>query len=155
MTMLTKPVLNRVPRAGSSLARRAVITVVAVASLSGGAVALSGSAGATTKPATKPAAPAPSGQTCSAAHRSFTYGSRLEASFMAKAAKAKAQEAKALKAGHARRAAHLAKVASHDQAKAAHVKGRKYVAKQAAKAAALGAACQKAGLKTSTSSTPA
>jgi hypothetical protein len=145
MTMLTTSPLYR-----TRLARRAVVTVVAVASLSGGAVALSGTAGA----ATKPAAKAPSGQTCSADHRKFTYGPRLEASFTARAAKAKAQEAKALAAGHTRRAAHLEKVAQHDAAKAARIKGRKYVAKQSAQASALAAASQKAGLKMSSSVSP-
>jgi hypothetical protein len=147
MTMLTRSPMNR-----TRLARRAVVTVVAVASLSGGAVALSGTAGAATKPAPKPAAQAPSSQTCSASHRNFTYGPRLEASFAARAAKAKAREAKALAAGHSRRAAHLAKVAQHDETVAAHIKGRKYVAKQAARASALAAACQKAGLKMATPS---
>jgi len=143
--------LTESPMTRASLARRAVMTVVVAASLSGGAAALSGTAGA----ATKPAAPAPTAQACSVTHRSFTYGSRLETAFAARAAKASAEESKALQAGHARRAAHLAKVVRHDEAVASRIKGSKFVAKQAARAAALAAACQKAGLKTSTSATPA
>ena len=114
-----------------------VVAATAI-SLTGSVWALSGGAGAaTTTTTTHP----PTAQACSAVHGKLPYGQRMEASFTAKADKAAAQAAKAQKAGHARRAAHLERIVRHDQAVAARVGHSKFAAKQAARFAALAKAC--------------
>ena len=115
-----------------------LVVAATVISLTGSVWALSGGAGAaTTTTTTHP----PTAQACSAVHGKLPYGQRMEASFTAKADKAAAQAAKAQKAGHARRAAHLDRVVRHDQAVAARLGHSKFAAKQAARFAALAKAC--------------
>jgi hypothetical protein len=115
-----------------------LVVAATVISLTGSVWALSGGAGAaTTTTTTHP----PTAQACSAVHGKLPYGQRMEASFTAKADKAAAQAAKAQKAGHARRAAHLERIVRHDQAVAARVGHSKFAAKQAARFAALAKAC--------------
>jgi hypothetical protein len=115
-----------------------MVVAATVISLTGSVWALSGGAGAaTTTTTTHP----PTAQVCSAVHGKLPYGQRMEAGFTTKADKAAAQAAKAQKAGHARRAAHLERIVRHDQAVAARVGHSKFAAKQAARFAALAKAC--------------
>jgi hypothetical protein len=132
--MTEVPSMSRFRKAATA----AVLVVAATAiSLTGSVWALSGGAGAATTTTTHP----PTAQACSAVHGKLPYGQRMEARFTAKADKAEAQATRAQKAGHARQAAHLERIVSHDQAVAARLGHSKYAAKQAARFAAVAKAC--------------
>ncbi len=137
-----------------SLAKKALMSTVAVGALTFGTVGVSGAAATTQTPAqiSKGLSQVEKHFNCSTAGRRLGYVLRLEARYAKKNAKLAALEAKAQQAHHTKRAAYWQKVINHQKKIQSHVLGARLMARQAKVAKLAQAKCHMA-LPASTTST--
>ena len=142
-----------------SLAKKVLMSTVAVGALTFGTVGASGAAATTHTPAqlAKGLAQAEKHFNCSTAARRLGYVQRLEARYAKRNARLAALEANAKKANDTKRAAYLQKVIDHQKKIQSHMLGTRMMARQAklAKVAKLAQAKCHIAPPTSTTSTTA
>jgi hypothetical protein len=137
-----------------SLARKVLISVIAVGTTSLATVGMAGQAGATTtSPGSHAAVQSVKHLNCANAQQKLGHVKRLEARFSKRLAKLKKAEAKAEASGHKARVARLARAITREQARRNRILGKKLLAKEAKVAKAFSAKCHVALSSTPTANT--